>query len=160
MRVYDQFFSEELLKELYDYAKIAYYQKVEDGKYNFKKSQVPKSLERKVQRVLNQYNINSLIQALRVQCIDNSIIVAESFHRHNAIYKDNLVCFLNDNFTGGEFEYINPDSIKIIPTTNTALIFEPELAHRVLPVTNGARYTLVAFLLENSYINKQEKTLI
>lgn len=160
MKVYNQFFSEELLKELYDYAKIAYYQKVEDGKYNFKKSQVPKNLQRKVDRALKQHGIDSTIDSLRVQCIDTSITVAESFHSHNLIYKDNLVCFLNNDFTGGEFEYTNPESIKIIPSPNTALVFEPELAHRVLPVINGARYTLVAFLVENSYINKQEKTLI
>jgi hypothetical protein len=160
MKVYNKFFSPELLNELYDYAKKAYYSKVEDGKYNFKKSQVPKNLQRKVDRVLKQYNIDSTIDTLRVQCIDTSITVAESFHNHNILYKDNLVCFLNSDFTGGEFEYINPESTKVIPSSNTALVFGPELAYRVLPVTQGARYTLVGFLVENSYINKQEKTLI
>lgn len=160
MKVYNQFFSEEVLRQLYDYAKKAYYRKVEDGKYNFKKSQVPKYLQRKVDKTLKQHGIDSTIDSLRVQCIDTSITVAENFHNHHLRYKDNLVCFLNSDFIGGEFEYINPESTKIIPTTNTALVFEPELAHRVLPVTQGARYTLVAFLVENSYLNKQEKTLI
>jgi predicted 2-oxoglutarate/Fe(II)-dependent dioxygenase YbiX len=160
MEVYSQFFNAELHKELYEYAKNAYYRRVEDGKYNFKKSQVSKNLERKVQKTLKQHNIYSVIDSLRVQCIDTSITVAESFHTHNLLYKDNLVCFLNDDFTGGEFEYTSLENTVIKPTTNTALVFRPELAHRVLPVTQGARYTLVAFLVESSYITKEEKTLI
>jgi len=160
METYSEFFNTDLHRELYEYAKNAYYRKVEDGKYNFKKSQVSKNLQSKVQKALKKHNITSTIDSLRVQCIDTSITVAESFHSHNLIYKDNLVCFLNSDFTGGEFEYNNPESTIVKPVTNTALIFGPELPHRVLQVTQGARYTLVAFLVESSYINKQEKTLI
>ena len=64
MKVYNQFFSEEVLRQLYDYAKKAYYRKVEDGKYNFKKSQVPKYLQRKVDKALKQHGIDSTIDSL------------------------------------------------------------------------------------------------
>lgn len=160
MKIYDQFLSTELLEELYNYAKIASYLKVEDDIYNYRRSQVPKNLYHKVERVLEQHNIFNAVESLRIQCIDSSITVAESYHRHRSVYKNNLVCFLNSDFVGGEFEYTDPESIKLKPTTNTALVFKPELLHRVLPVTQGTRYTLVGFLLENSYFNKQEKTLI
>lgn len=160
MKIYNQFLSTELLEELHNYAKVASYLKVQDGIYNYRRSKVPKNLYQKVERVLEQHNISNAIESLRIQCIDDSITVAENFHRHDSVYKNNLVCFLNDDFIGGEFEYTNPESIKIKPVPNTALVFEPELRHRVLPVIHGKRYTLVGFLLENSYFNKKEKTLI
>ena len=40
MRIYNQFFDNETLKNLLKYAKEARYTRVEDGKYNFKKASV------------------------------------------------------------------------------------------------------------------------
>ena len=86
--------------------------------------------------------------------------MTENYHRHHTKYKENVVCFLNQNFIGGEFEYIDQKLLKVLPEENTALVFGPTLRHRVLPVTEGERYTLVAFLAENSYLYKKQRTVI
>ncbi len=160
MVIYNQFFDNTLLTELLQYAKKANYTKVEDGTYNFKQVYVEGELFKKVEKTFLENNIKDNIEILRIQCIDSSITVAEKYHKHNTKYKVNIVCFLNDSFEGGEFEYIEGITKIVKPTPNTALIFESELAHRVFPVVNGNRYTLVAFLTENLYNIKQQKTLI
>ena len=113
MRIYNQFFDNETLKNLLKYAKEARYTRVEDGKYNFKKASVEGVLFSETQKTFYKNNIEGNLESLRVQCIDDSINVAESFHTHNTVYTTNLVCFLNDDFSGGEFEYIE-DTTKLI----------------------------------------------
>lgn len=59
-----------------------------------------------------------------------------------------IVTYLNEDFEGGEFEYFllgtkpNP---KIKPKRNLSLITTNELAHKVRPVINGIRYSIVVF---------------
>jgi hypothetical protein len=160
MIVHNQFFNIELFKDIYDFAKQSSYRKVEDNIYNFKKNNIDGRLKDEIEQSFRQYGLTGALEVLRVQRIDTSIKVATSYHRHGEEFKENVVCFLNSNFTGGEFEYITEDIKQISPLSNTALIFGPTLIHRVLPVTEGVRYTLVAFLRENSYITKHNKTLI
>ena len=59
------------------------------------------------------------------------------------------IVFLNDNFDGGNLQFVGPNAIKIIrPHTGNGVLFGGglEYAHRVTPVTNGDRYVLkIAF---------------
>jgi hypothetical protein len=160
MKIYNQFFEEELFVEIYEYAKKSIYRTITDNIYNFKKNHVQGSLKIRIEKVFREYNLIGNVDRLRVQCIDTSIKVAKNYHHHGEIYKKNLVCFLNEDFTGGEFEYKGENKEIVTPTSNTALIFGPELDHRVLPVTEGTRYTLVAFITENTYLTKEEKSII
>ena len=80
--------------------------------------------------------------------------------QHNKAYKDKRVrkisfsVFLNDDYTGGEFdlEVYNPnhecryDTFSKLPL-NTALFFKSDYWHRVRPVTNGVRKSLVGWVL-------------
>lgn len=70
-----------------------------------------------------------------------------------------FLLYLNENFNGGDFEYINEnkEKIKIKPKTNLSIITNNKLLHRVLPVTEGERFSLVLFFEINK---KKEKTLI
>ena len=70
-----------------------------------------------------------------------------------------IVTYLNDDFEGGEFEYIDDfkSKVKIIPQKNLSLIMNGYLNHRVLPVHKGERYSLVSFF---DVIKKYKNTLI
>jgi len=71
--------------------------------------------------------------------------------------KDELtsVTFLNDNFVGGDLEIRSDGIFNIKPKKGTTLFFNgAKIAHRVLPVTDGERYTLVIFWQWNSKKNK------
>jgi len=160
MKTYSQFFNTELFKKLCEYAKQGIYRKTEDNIYNFKGATIQGELKEEIEQVFRQYGLIGSIDILRVQQIDPTVRVATAYHRHGEKDKENVVCFLNNEFTGGVFEYLDEGIVQIEPTPNTAIIFGPELFHKVLPVTEGIRYTLVAFLAENSYLNKQDKTLI
>ena len=55
------------------------------------------------------------------------------------------IVFLNDNFDGGDLQFIAPQAINsITPQTGSGVLFGGGLdyAHRVTPVTNGDRYVL------------------
>jgi hypothetical protein len=160
MEIIKDFLPKDLYTDLLDYSKICTYRKVEDNIYNFKSCNIVGDLFKDVEALLRKYNLVGEIEKLRIQRIDSTVRMTERFHYHHVRFKENLVCFLNENFSGGEFEYKDESIIKVMPEVNTALIFEPKTLHRVLPVTEGERYTLVAFLTENTYINKEENTLI
>jgi len=70
-----------------------------------------------------------------------------------------IVIYLNDNFDGGEFEYLDEKNkkIKINPKENMALLMTDQLRHRVLPVIKGTRYSFVIFIICE---DKTTKTLI
>lgn len=70
-----------------------------------------------------------------------------------------IVTYLNDDYTGGEFEYINRSNkpIKIQTQLGLSLIMDSILMHRVSPVLSGNRYSLVCFF---DMITKNEKTII
>ena len=89
--------------------------------------------------------------------------VFEGSNINNQMHTDysdiTIVIYLNDDFTGGEFEYkdINKKKIKIRPNKNLSIISNNHLKHRVLPVLSGERYSLVVFF--NRKIDR-ETTLI
>ena len=63
--------------------------------------------------------------------------------------KLSMSLLLNDNFTGGEFEFYNSSNYKyeVMPTkTGTSIIFPSWVVHRVKPVKSGVRYSLVAWM--------------
>ena len=70
-----------------------------------------------------------------------------------------IVTYLNDDFEGGEFEYIDDinSKVKITPQKNLSLIMNGYLKHRVLTVSKGERYSLVSFF---DVIKKYKNTLI
>ena len=80
--------------------------------------------------------------------------------QHNKPYNDGRVrkisfsVFLNDNYTGGEFDLeLHSPSVKDRYDTfsklplNTAIFFKSDYWHRVRPVTKGVRKSLVGWVL-------------
>lgn len=70
-----------------------------------------------------------------------------------------IVTFINDNFIGGEFEYVgeNNNPCKFYPKKNSSILMTNKLIHKVLPVSFGTRYSLVTFM---EVINKNKKTIL
>lgn len=55
-----------------------------------------------------------------------------------------LVCYLNDDFTGGATVFVEPPMV-IEPRAGLAVLFSPLLMHRADPVTRGTKYVITAW---------------
>lgn len=65
---------------------------------------------------------------------------------HNDGCDVTIITYLNDDFEGGEFEYVtNSKKHHIIPSKNLTIIMDKTVPHRVLPVVNGTRYSLITW---------------
>lgn len=69
----------------------------------------------------------------------------DGFHRDSSDLS--IVMFLNDDFTGGEFEYYETPTtlVKIQPSIDKSVLLNTEVLHRVLPIHSGERYTLIVW---------------
>lgn len=55
-----------------------------------------------------------------------------------------IVCYLNDDFSGGATVFAQPD-VEISPLRGVAVVFSPVLLHRAEPVTTGTKYAITAW---------------
>jgi hypothetical protein len=78
---------------------------------------------------------------------------------HHDTCSGTLIIYLNENFTGGDFEYKddNKNYVKIKPKKYLTIVMNDKLYHRVLPVLDGVRYSLVCFFHNE---DKKQKSLI
>jgi Rps23 Pro-64 3,4-dihydroxylase Tpa1-like proline 4-hydroxylase len=66
-----------------------------------------------------------------------------------------IVTYLNDNFEGGEFLYKEGQTkIEIKPEKNMTLVMNNRLSHKVMPVHNGTRFSLITFFQLKEKTNK------
>lgn len=134
---YNRFFVKEgVLKTYYDRLDEFLKLNIDQNKYN----------------VLNLPKPNSWVNKVVPETNKN-----DTFHRDMSFLT--AVTYLNDDFTDGEFAYkdINNDVILINPQINKTLIMDETLLHRVSPVTNGNRFSLVTFF---QFSPKEKKTLL
>jgi hypothetical protein len=99
---------------------------------------------------------NYEIEALWINKVTPNTNKNDKFHYDSS--NISIVTYINEDFEGGEFEYIfKNEKIKIKPIKNSSLIMNEKLEHRVLNVTNGERFSLVSFYKK---LQKKQKTLI
>ncbi len=55
-----------------------------------------------------------------------------------------LVCYLNDDFTGGTTTFAEPD-LTLSPLAGAVAVFSPVRLHRAEPVTAGTKYVITAW---------------
>jgi prolyl 4-hydroxylase len=55
-----------------------------------------------------------------------------------------LVCYLNEDFTGGETVFADP-LVTVSPVAGEVVIFSPVLLHRAEPVASGTKYIITAW---------------
>ena len=82
--------------------------------------------------------------------------IDDAYHNDNSDLT--IVTYINDTFDGGEFEYIENQSVfKIKPIRNMSLFMNDKLKHRVLKITKNERFSLISFYKK---LQKKEKTII
>jgi hypothetical protein len=98
-------------------------------------------------------NIN--LTGFWINKVTNETNKNDDFHKD---YSDiTFLMYLNDEFMGGEYEYIAPESkikSKIKPKKYLSIITDKNIPHRVNPVLEGERYSIVFFYDINKKINK------
>jgi hypothetical protein len=136
--------------------------------YYFRKNIPDNKIFSFYEKILNKLyykkNIKYHISGIWINKINSESNKTDKYH--NDICDLTILIFLNDNFTGGEFEYIDggefeyiddKKNIKIKPKKNKAIVIDNTLFHRVLPVLYGERFTLVCFF---EIVKKENKSLI
>ena len=100
---------------------------------------------------------NLELKSMWINKIDSDSNKNDNFHKD--ISPCSLILYLNDDYIGGELEYIDDTNnrLKIIPQKNLVVIMNNQLEHRVLPITSGVRYSLVAFF---GFMDNQTKSII
>jgi len=90
--------------------------------------------------------------------------VTKDTNKNDEFHKDSsdltFLMYLNEEFTGGEYEYIAPETKnkeKIKPKKYLSIITTKDISHRVKPVLDGERYSIVFFY---DFDKKVNKTLI
>lgn len=76
---------------------------------------------------------------------------------HKDISAITFLMYLNDGFTGGEYEYVissNRKKEKLKPKKYLSIITDRSVEHRVNPVIEGERYSIVFFYDFNKKVNK------
>jgi hypothetical protein len=117
----------------------------------------------KLKNVLKEYYENTEYNFIDswINKIDNTQPVVEEKDKFH-LDEDNLsiVTFINDDYIGGEFSYLNKknEEVFIKPKQNLTIILNgSEIKHRVCEVIGGKRFTLISFL---EYEIKKNKTLL
>ena len=107
--------------------------------------------------IKTKFYTNLELKSIWINKIDANSNKDDKFHTD--ISPCSLILYLNDDYIGGELEYISDDDnkLKIIPKKNLVVAMNNRLKHRVLPITNGVRYSLVAFF---GLIKKQTRSII
>ena len=100
---------------------------------------------------------NLELKSMWINKIDINSNKDDNFHKD--ISPCSLILYLNDDYVGGELEYINDTNnrVKIIPQKKLVVIMNNQLEHRVLPITSGVRYSLAAFF---GFMDNPTKSII
>lgn len=96
-----------------------------------------------------------IVTKLRIQRIDKTIKMVDRYHSHFDPYS--FVCFLNDNFEGGELVF---NDREFQPKKNRMIYFTGDEKHLVKNVSNGYRYSLVCFLKKDLFNTTKVDKLI
>jgi hypothetical protein len=163
INLFDKEYLSHLLNEIKDKNFENSGQKLNSKNYNYynryhldikknRKDEIEKYLHNKYNKIYLLRNKGYWINEITIETNKD-----DSFHMDDCDLT--IVTYLNENFSGGEFEYINEltENIKIKPNIGLSLVMNNKLYHRVLPVTNGVRYSLICGF---DVVNKTSKTFI
>lgn len=109
---------------------------------------------------------NYLFEKLKIKYKTNGIWInkvtnktnqSDDYHLDESDFT--IITYLNDDFVGGEFVYLdsNNETISVKPKKNMCILQNNKLFHKINPVSSGVRYSCVTFL---NYVAKDIKTLV
>lgn len=107
-------------------------------------------------KVSNKTNVKLI--SCWINKVTNETNKNDDFHKDSS--EITFLMYLNDQFTGGEYEYIvtgSKNKEKIKPIKYLGIITDKNISHRVKPVLEGERYSIVFFY---DIDKKTNKTLI
>ena len=97
-----------------------------------------------------------VLSGLWINKVTEETNINDDFHNDEADLT--IITYINEDFGGGEFEYLfGNEKIKITPQINYTIMLNKKTKHRVLNVISGFRFSLISFY---TTIKKEEKTLI
>lgn len=107
--------------------------------------------------LFEKLKIKYKINGIWINKVTNETNQSDDYHLDESDFT--IITYLNDDFVGGEFVYLdsNNKSILVKPEKNMCILQNNKLRHRVNPVSSGIRYSCVTFL---NYVGKDIKTLI
>ena len=119
------------------------------------------------QTIISKVNncVNKLSNTIDVK-LDSFWInkVTKNTNKDDEFHKDfsdlTFLMYLNETFIGGEYEYIVPtykNKQIVKPKKYLSVITSKDIPHRVKPVLDGERYSLVFFY---NFVKKNKKTLL
>lgn len=117
---------------------------------NFETNNIVEKIIGYLKTITNEDKIDC--SAIWINKIDSESNKNDDFHKDTSDLT--FLLYLNENFSGGEYEYIDKEIIKIQPKINLSIISDNKLPHRVLPVKTGERFSLVMFFNLNKKTNK------
>ncbi len=106
------------------------------------------SYQNKVNKFISDnFEDKYVVKSLELNRITEHDVNMNGFHNDHSDLT--FISYFNNNFEGGEFEYIDNDNnhIFIKPEINMTLIMDKNPLHRVNKVTRGERFSLATFLI-------------
>lgn len=107
--------------------------------------------------LFEKFNVKYKILNIWINKVTTETNESDDFHKDESDLT--VITYLNDDFIGGEYVYLdeNNKSISVKPKKNMCILQSKALMHKVNPVTMGIRYSCVTFL---KYVAKDKKTLM
>ena len=122
----------------------------EDGFQIYSMQQIKENdlldFKNKIQKyVADTYKLNYILNPLWLNRVSSMDENSDKFHFDHSDLS--IVTYFDTNFKGGNFEYYDEANniVSITPEKNLSILMNNKLTHRITKVTNGVRFSLVAF---------------
>ena len=145
--------------------------KIIRGNKNHRKSSISfidtiPNIDTKLKEVLNEHikiNGYGITKLNKYQFTEYKVGEHYDWHTDSGVieYSErfcSIVIQLNDTYEGGELEILNGN--KVNKKSGTLVMFHSNILHRVTPVTEGTRYSLVNWISLNKVKNINKNALI
>jgi len=123
------------------------------------------SIKLDIDKLKNYYN--TITHGGDYSILETGLIVVKNDRQlHNSSHVDesdiSYVTYINDEYTGGEFEYFDELNNKttIVPKKNMTILISNKVRHKVCKVNSGVRFSIYSFLKIIPKNQKNKKSLL
>jgi len=99
----------------------------------------------KINTYVKKFDANFVLDDIWINKIVENTNSDEKFHFDDADFS--IVTYINRDYIGGDLEWIDDNGKlqKITPEENLSILIPKNIYHKVMPVTQGVRYSLALF---------------